>query len=144
MIRSNTPCFHCKFKNRRVTSRQRLQNAQCVRSTPERHQRVAAAAYNLWRVWTFQPTHRTTNQPSEHANAALSCFNKSRQKTRCIPQISPAPIRYPSQPLHTRLCQVGTFGTIILGKNALAVITPLRYTSIHGLSNNTTTLGKKA
>jgi hypothetical protein len=47
--------------SQRVTSRQRLQNAQCVRSTQERHQRVAAAAYNLWRFWTFQPTHRTTN-----------------------------------------------------------------------------------
>ena len=89
------------------------------------HQRVVADPYNLCWFWTFWPPHRTANQPSEHANATVSCFNKSRQKTRCIALISPDPIRYPSQPLHTRVCQVGTFGTTIFDKYALAVVTPL-------------------
>jgi hypothetical protein len=82
----------------------------------ECHQRFAAAAYNFWLFWTSQPTNRAANQLSQHANAALSCFNKPRQEIRCISQISPAPIRYSSQPTNTRLCQVGTASTTILGK----------------------------
>jgi hypothetical protein len=48
--------------SRRTTSRQRLQNAQCARSTPKCHQRFALDTYNLWRIWIAQSTNRAAYQ----------------------------------------------------------------------------------
>ena len=120
-----------------VPSRRRLQITQRAKGTPKCHKKVAAAPYNLWRFWPLQSPHRTIDQLSEHANATLSCLNKSREKTQRIAQISSTPIRHPSQSLYTGLWQVGTSSTIILGKNTLVFAATLWYTPPYGIFHNT-------
>ena len=68
-----------------------------------------------------------TKQLISRVNMLMQHYHASKNLGRKLDALlqSSTPIRYPSQSLYTRVCQVGTFGTIILGKNALAVVTTL-------------------
>jgi hypothetical protein len=129
-----------RFPTKTARSSSQKQQSQSILRNVTKGVRWLHTTFGSFRLFSL-PTEQLISQVNmlmQHYHALTNLG----QKIGCVSQIPIASIGYSSQPTNTRLCQVGTARTAILGKNAMTIVTPLQHTPSYGVLNNFTPTGE--